>query len=648
MTNKNEQIKASTNTKDDEYSHLLSIANKLEAIQSNSESVIDLFATPAVKLYANLCNDCVKLFSRRIDRFRLDDYRKAEELIWKRVYHDIYRNQKPRRQRVKKQDNLLMESHFLAGIGFYSNMIILLRLRYNILNTVGLPDSLNLTLGPIDSFSENIRLNANVDQSKHDFDHNQITSDDSDATLGLASEWARQAIYRSLVYMGDLSRYLHEISQVDYRYLSSYFYKCAFHYQPDKGLPFNQLATLSMSNNTNHNLSAITNFMRCCLRKKPFEGAEINMKKIFELNEKILEQERCNSVMKASEVLSSKDPGSSAESLVRSTIVKFIGLTSDLWNSTSDKSNQVPKIGLTDKLLSFFENLREALELIPIVPVATPTRYEESFQPVSVGDSSSEKPKYISPTIMYEFCSISLMLLARCCKSKSSDYADFVYQDPIISSVNTLCLNLLHYSTSKCQKMIVSKIQDLRVLQQEIALTRIDNEIANSEDDRFMKSALAHVYTKTFLPTVKILCDWLLSNGDIIASNLQSFCSFYSELGELVSLLTELKRVAETLDKLAINGDTDSNCHPILNSNNSNSSELYRHKFDGPNWKQKYPISCDYPLLDIEPLKNVHQLNIDFSYLKRLDDTEAGFLTIECLIAFFNVLKIFLENKQSQ
>lgn len=240
------------------------------------------------------------------------------------------------------------------------------------------------------------------------------------------------------------------------------------------------------------------------------------------------------------------------------------------------------------------------------------------------------------------------MLLARCCKSKSSDYADFVYQDPIISSVNTLCLNLLHYSTSKCQKMIVSKIQDLRVLQQEIALTRIDNEIANSEDDRFMKSALAHVYTKTFLPTVKILCDWLLSNGDIIASNLQSFCSFYSELGELVSLLTELKRVAETLDKLAINGDTDSNCHPILNSNNSNSSELYRHKFDGPNWKQKYPISCDYPLLDIEPLKNVHQLNIDFSYLKRLDDTEAGFLTIECLIAFFNVLKIFLENKQSQ
>lgn len=818
---------------DDVFYHVLSTANMLEAIQRNLYSVIDFFATSSiVKLQAKLSHECLRLFSKHSERFRLDQYRKAEELVWKRLYHDIYRFQRGCRHRIKKQDDFLLETHFVSGIGFYSHLIVQLRVRYKLLSVSGLPEPLNLTLGTLDTFSKYGKINQVIDDKS---DVTTVTEDlkaldSSETQIDLAREWARQAIYRSLIYMGDLARYLIEISQGNYRILSYHLYRSAALYQPDHGLPFNQLANLS--GGINHSLGAITNFMRSALKKKPFDSAEVNMKKIFELNDKhYKELNRTQIILKASDVLSSKNPGLAAESMLRITVIRFIKLSSDIWEATYKDPDQACFKSISEEIVNFFEVLREALDLEPIVPLANVVRHEERFQPISGIYAPSDKPRYVTPTIMYEFCSVSMMLLAKARrKYNNPQVCPNASEDAVINAINIIALNLLHYSTSKCQRMIMSKVHELRVRRQEVidkvsgnnqkselnsrwdassdslrsleilnstsesankktlsrlkqrkaamnysshwrpkaiilhseemdiseleetALSTIDaldigSDISNSskeqhedlidlgssssddtslvrvrdrsnslsrtdlavqrprlfirstrsqnyereknpgvsnssaipdlltgevqndyvskstitskssvnsscdsdtqEHENFLElesspsepsiyeSALAHLYLNTYLPSIKILCDWLLSNGDIIGSNLQSFCSFYSELNDLVSMMNELKKVADSLE--SVQSTISDRC-----------GDTYKHSFDGSEWRQKFPLSCDFPLVGLDPLKNVHDLNVDFSYSRELNDSEAGFITVQCISAFFHTLRIFLENKQFQ
>lgn len=894
----------------EDYRRVLATANKLETIHSNLETVIDFFLAPIVKLQTKLCNDCLKLLFE--SDFKLDQFRKTEELVWRRIYHDLYRFQKTKRTNVGPQDECLIESHFISGIGFYSSLIVKLRLHYKLDEPFGLMQPLGLALGP---FEDIVLTTGATSNNVTDDDLSMSMSGSEDASGGTSSrlcrqaearEWASQAIYRSLVYSGDLARYLLEVSQIDYRKLAYQFYISATLNQPDHGLPYNQLATLA--GGINFNLDAVCNYMRCCLRPKPFEGAEGNMRKIFELNRKFHDELRVTGyISRISEVFASKDPSYAAESMMRAIIVNFIRLTSDLWSAISENITDEKRNEIIMETKLFFELLREALELEPIVPLAGSTsNFEQEFCPISGGSSSAIKPKYISPTIMYEFCSVSIMLIAKSRSKKLpsnanetsfSQESNLSVDKYIVDLINTLALNLLHYSTSKCQKMIISKLQELRVTRQdfiigglksvnrqntfspiknssegnlnkdigessflplpighhqrsidnlmtplspdvnsnrrlrqkkaatryldggranpikpspispavgvigtkpnklsdrlappmnedsdmseleETALSTIDaldissemssepgNDLINLDsssgddnDDVFrskpiakpprvlrptrsqnyqderiytatnhlgstsslpmpdlltgdpadqrkqmyqsfmsnkvssqspspvnselainkhqtenraneLEAALSYVYKQTYLPTIKIFCDWLLANGSIITANVQSFRSFDLDMREIVTLLKELDKIVKTKSLNRIDSDLSlSNnsmaCggggYAVLSTGSGNiktstsldtattitsaSRTILDHVYNGPQWVQKYPLSCDFPLLCLEPLKSVHELNIDFKYRHELNDAELGFLTIQCITAFSHALNAFLE-----
>lgn len=855
MNNDNEAI----GKKNEDYRNILATANKLEALQSSLESVIDYFLAPIVKLYNKLCNDCLKLLSE--GDFKLDHFRKAEELVWRRVYHDVYRFQKTKRQRIKKQDECLIEAHFISGIGFYSSLIIRLRSRYRIYDVKGIISPLNLTLGPLDTFVDNQLLNdENEADCMTELTSTNIAGDNlmsidqesqDESRSEKAQEWAKQSIYRSLVYMGDLARYLLETNQQDYRKLAFNFYCSASVNQPDYGLPFNQLATLASG--LNHNLDAVCNYMRSCSRPRPYEGAKGNMRKLFELNNEFYSSlSNEDNVKKISQVLASDEPKKAAESMVRMVIVIFIRLTSNIWTLTSLDEDEILQDALVRDTQLFFEIIREALELDPIVPLANPaSNFERDFCPISGGLNNSEKPRYISPTIMYEFCSIALMLISKSQKKETIKLSSPELPKNHVSNLAiTLALNLLHYSTAKCHKMIMSKVQELRITRQnqlapekriyarqqatdfnykssggnlsttgsqkstdniapsndsasrrtlsrlrqrkaainysdhnnrlkpiilhhedsdmseleETALSTIDaldissemsedndfksndlidlgsssDEVSSSmkqdnkqlsetslcilskpalrptrsqnyelekcfnlvdssnslpvpdlltgdnfrvreanqtwlgspyeseslidkdlllsttSDTNEIDSVFAYIYKHTYLPTTKILCDWLLSNGEIISSNLQSFRAFCNELDELVNLLGELRKLIDiNYQPSNTNYSPDVISTTITSSDESllrlnSDSFIYKHIFDGPSWVQKYPMSCDFPLYNLSSLKSVHELNIDFSYQRELSESESGFITMQCVIAFSHALKTFLENKTSQ
>lgn len=805
-------------TTHDGYRQVLSTANKLEAIQSKLDSVIDLFGTPIVSnLFSKLCNDCMNLIFK--SEFKLEEFRKAEELVWRRVYHDTYRLLKTKRQLVRKDDEFLIESHFMSGICFYSSLIVQLRLKYTITRAHGVIIPLNLALVPVDALLDvpSRFTTQKTNNTKHDIGQglggvtysDEAINQDDDTCNGLmeaARQWAQQSIYRSLVYMGDIARYLLEFSECDHLKLAFELYKSAARFQPEHGLPFNQLATLA--GGLNYNLDAVCNYMRCCLRPKPFERAEGNMVKIFELNKKQHEELNMGShIVKMSDVIASKDPTKEAETLVKAAIVTFLKLASQLWFAIGENLSDELQNTVVNETQLFFEILREAIELDPIVPLAETDSVDINFRPTAGGPCSLDKPRYVSSTIMYEFCSISIMLIARRKKQSSSENvlhraisASSTINDNITDLVNTLALNLLHYATSKCQKMIISKIQELRVARHELssgksltvkpssdlslrncspissdaasrrALSRLrqkkaatnysgenskhrvsvtrDNDsdlseleetalstidaleissemsegadyraedlinLDSSSDDgslmrnsislallskpalrptrsqnyeqdkkiKFMmnetcnslpipdlltgdladisfktnitpyddvsgtpselnsermsnstqsiiESTLSYVYNQTYLPTMKVFFDWLLSDVAIIDSNLESFTSYHIELLSTVNLLVELKKLIELEDR------------------DTNEEEIYKHAYNGPEWTQRYPLSCDFPFVNLSPMKSVHDANIDFGLQRELTDPESGFVTIECIIGFSHALTIFLRNK---
>lgn len=833
--------------KNETYRRILAAAHKLETIQCNLESVIDFFSVPIVKLYSKLSNDCMRLLFQS-DHFKLDHFRKAEELLWRRIYYDIYRFQKTKRQKIKRQDELLIESHFVSGIGFYSTFIVKLRSHYNVNDVRGIVWPFNLSLGPIDNFIADKRLNDDLCKSLSSIDTSLAGSEGKDSPdRDPAKIWAKLAIYRSLVYMGDLARYLLETNQYDYRKLAYDFYLSASRNQPDYGLPFNQLATLA--GGQNNNLDAVCNYMRCCLRQKPFERAEGNMRSLFELNKKLHEElEKKRVVMSVSEVFSCKEPRIAAESMVHAVTVNFIKLTSDLWSAILDNSTEISLMKLiAEETRVFFEDLREALELEQIMPLTHHQTIIQEFEPISDGSSANDTPRYITASIMYEFCSISLMLIAKLQRKQSSGKGAAIDKNSALSDlVYALALNLLYYSTSRCQKMIISKLQELRLSQadqafhdatglndrststwtkrsdeninstaptlgrktlsrlrqreaaanyldrskatitqnddsdmselEETALSTIDAleissdmseeadrhvndliDLASSSGDdeatsnasnslyrhslinvssigglsrpalrptrsqnyeihsrpnnlygstnslplqdlvtgdvgetlcqkafnsglinnntgfisnlryrcspagssentenpgqtiREITQAYGFVYKQTYLPTIKVFCDWLLSNGHIIGVNLVSFHAFCKELETLESLLEDLIRVAESKDAVSAQGAFNAmeTSNSTVTSDDDDDNLMQNHRFEGPTWKQKYPMSCDYPLLDLEPIKSTHEMNINFDSLRELTDSESGFVSIQCIKAFCHALRVFLNNKDS-
>lgn len=60
----------------------------------------------------------------------------------------------------------------------------------------------------------------------------------------------KQIIYRCLICLGDLSRYMYELNKLDLYYSTACrYYKQALNYKPDNGLPHNQIGQLALSKN---------------------------------------------------------------------------------------------------------------------------------------------------------------------------------------------------------------------------------------------------------------------------------------------------------------------------------------------------------------------------------------------------------------
>ncbi|XP_043199324.1 protein SMG5-like [Amphibalanus amphitrite] len=189
--------------------------------------------------------------------------RRAEELLWRKVHYEPYSLAKQTGQTVPlgALDTALLASHLLAGLGSYQQLVT----------------SLQTQLGVCADQRTDLPLCQPAGLTQE-----TVTVRPSDAA-GTVTDWGQAALQRILTNLGDLARYLSELRLGDYPpTLAARYYNQAVLLSPSVGRPHNQLGTLAGS--ATHGLQAAYHYLRCMTCDEPFDGGQVNLRKLLEKN----------------------------------------------------------------------------------------------------------------------------------------------------------------------------------------------------------------------------------------------------------------------------------------------------------------------------------------------------------------------------
>ncbi|XP_021922099.1 protein SMG5 isoform X2 [Zootermopsis nevadensis] len=347
---------------------------------------------------AQTCND---LFLPNVEtqRVKLREYcerlifsdpvgygRKGEELLWRKGYYDVVTTAKRLRKNNtwSPQEVAHMQSHLAAGVGHYHHLLFRLQIEFK-LDLYGLVDF------PLILYDEGLKKDKASSSSK--------------ALESNCVDWAKQAVHRCLVYLGDLSRYFLDLHPHWDTGLAVRYYLQALNMNVDVGMPHNQLGTLSGT--CNYGLDAAYYYMRCLMCKQPFEGAEGNLERLLEKSTQWLEQ-HCDNQYQVEDALSVQP----AERIHR-LIARFLLLT-DVWffdRKSLVESNQVCHQLLLD--------LQHCMALPK--PFAGGSKCEmkggqldeEHLSLFQRSEENQERPEYLGDDLIFKMVVMSLLCITK-------------------------------------------------------------------------------------------------------------------------------------------------------------------------------------------------------------------------------------------
>ncbi|XP_072167163.1 nonsense-mediated mRNA decay factor SMG5-like [Diadema setosum] len=232
------------------------VTNKLESIIKHKQAYRMVFEKDAIEMRMRLRDLCERLMFLHPTDFG----RKAEEILWWKVYYNVINLAKKSKKYMRSGSSLecAYRTHLLAATGFYHHLLMRLKWEY------GLRED-----------------HATDFMSFPDEDQEKDIGNDANAIK--AKDWAQKACQRCLIYLGDLARYRQEYEGPGHL-LAERFYHQALIVNPAMGMPHNQLGTLAGM--SYQGVNAAYHYMRCWLSDLRFDGAIANLEKIFERNQK--------------------------------------------------------------------------------------------------------------------------------------------------------------------------------------------------------------------------------------------------------------------------------------------------------------------------------------------------------------------------
>ncbi|XP_050786622.1 nonsense-mediated mRNA decay factor SMG5 isoform X2 [Gopherus flavomarginatus] len=272
------------------------------------------------------------------------DYgRKAEELLWRKVYYEVIQLIKTNKKHIHSRSTLecAYRTHLIAGIGFYQHLLLYIQSHYQ------------------------LELQCCIDWT-HVTDP-LIGCKKPVSASGKEMEWAQMACHRCLVYLGDLARYQNELAGVDTELLAERFYYQALSVAPQIGMPFNQLGTLAGSKY--YNVEATYCYLRCIQSEVSFEGAYGNLKRLYDKAAKMYHQlKKCETRKLSPSKKRCKD--------IKRLLVSFMYLESLLQPKSSSVDSE-----LTSLCQSVLEDFNLCLFYLPSPPnLSSASEDEEEYE----------------------------------------------------------------------------------------------------------------------------------------------------------------------------------------------------------------------------------------------------------------------------
>ncbi|KAM6967937.1 nonsense-mediated mRNA decay factor SMG5 [Aplochiton taeniatus] len=308
------------------YRAVVESVHKLDVIIGSKASYREVFKPENISLRNKLRELCVKLMFLH----PVDYGRKAEELLWRKVYYEVIQVIKTNKKHVHSRSALecAYRTHLIAGVGFYQHLLLYIQSHYQL----ELQDCIDWTHVTDPLIGRKKPVSATPKEM----------------------EWAQMACHRCLVYLGDLARYQNELAGVEAEQLAERFYHQALSVAPHVGMPFNQLGTLAGSKL--YNVEATYYYLRCIQSETPFEGAYGNLKRLFDKASKMYHQVKKQEMKKLS-------PARQRSKDIKRLLVSFMYLQSLL-----QPKNSLMETELTSLCQSVLEDFNLVMFYLPLLP----------------------------------------------------------------------------------------------------------------------------------------------------------------------------------------------------------------------------------------------------------------------------------------
>ncbi|XP_052002232.1 nonsense-mediated mRNA decay factor SMG5 isoform X2 [Xyrauchen texanus] len=306
------------------YRAVVETVHKLDIIISGKSSYREVFKPENISLRNKLRELCVKLMFLH----PVDYGRKAEELLWRKVYYEVIQVIKTNKKHIHSRSALecAYRTHLIAGVGFFQHLLLYIQSHYQL----ELQDCIDWTHVTDPLIGRKKPVSATFKEM----------------------EWAQMACHRCLVYLGDLARYQNELAGVEAEQLAERFYHQALSVAPHIGMPFNQLGTLAGSKF--YNVEATYNYLRCIQSETPFDGAYGNLKRLFDKAAKMYHQVKKQEMKKLS-------PSRQRSKDIKRLLVSFMYLQSLL-----QPKNSLMETELTSLCQSVLEDFNLVLFYLPL------------------------------------------------------------------------------------------------------------------------------------------------------------------------------------------------------------------------------------------------------------------------------------------
>ncbi|XP_064123738.1 nonsense-mediated mRNA decay factor SMG5-like [Loxodonta africana] len=235
------------------YQEVCLAAQRLDLFLRNGNAHKEVFKPHVLALRDVVQQVCIKLMFLH----PVDYGRKAEELLWRKMYSDVVMLlMKTNRKHMDTFNHWEgpLRAHLVGGLKFYEHLFLFLQHHYE------------------------LRLQSCIDWPHHAIHFIGCKK------VGPASEeetaWARMACHRCLLYLGDLFRYQNEFLALATKDLAERCYYRALSVAPHMGMPFNQLGALTGSKY--YDVEATYFYQRCLYSEVPFKGAAWNLKQLYD------------------------------------------------------------------------------------------------------------------------------------------------------------------------------------------------------------------------------------------------------------------------------------------------------------------------------------------------------------------------------